>query len=381
MKAKKWVILFVSLMVMCLLVITSLNYFVDPCGYFRAQGGTCYSLNDDYYLREIKAEHIRTCGKNYDAFLIGGSKAGSIKVDSLSKLDGYKYYNAWVLSGTFEDYYYYTKYILKTNKPKKIVWQLSTTELRDLNREHLGSNYTIPAQVMGQSKLLEAISFLFKNPSLSVDELKLDKSSITPSLPTGERNINKYYGYQAAHKNNYYERYIKSSAEENIKHLLNGGAGKRTQNVNDGIELIRRAKSACEEAGVKFQLYVAPTFIGEQLHYEGDGYYYFLKRLLAIQSEVWCFNDINEYTCNPYNFYNNGHFYYEIGDIVMETIAQDKQKYPGFGTKVTLNNLGTYIDQRKENYKKLRDYYLKNKKLPIGKYQDSSDLVRIEHTK
>jgi hypothetical protein len=354
---------------------------VDPYGYFRAQGGTCYSLNDDYYLREIKAEHIRTNGKSYDAFLIGGSKAGAIKADSLAKLDGYNYYNAWVLSGTFEDYYYYTKYILKTAKPKKIVWQLSTTELRDLDRKRLGPDYEIPAQVQGKSKIKETISFLFKNPSVSMDEIKKDKSTITPCLKTGERNLAKYYNYQQAHKTDYYETFMEKDTLSNIKHLMNGGAPNRTETVNNSIEFIRRAKSSCENAGVDFQIYIAPTFVGEQLHYEGEGYYRFLKLLLSIEDEIWCFNDMNEYNCNPYNFYNNTHFYYEVGDAVLDTIAQDKQKYPGYGTKLTLNNLGAYIDKRRQTFKQLQDYYQKNKALPIGKYTDSTNIVRLEQGK
>lgn len=375
MKAKKWTFLFVAIMAVCLIAVAALNYFVDPYGYFRAQGGDCNDLNEDYYLREIKAEHIRTHGDEYEAFLIGGSKAGAVRVESLQKMDGYTYYNDWVLSGTFEDYYYNTKYILKMAKPKKIVWQLSTTELRNLNRAEKGPNFEIPAQVQGKSKKLEMLSFLLKNPSLSIDELNKDKTKIYACLPGGERDIDRYYALHEQYKDNYYGKFIAADVADNIK-KLDEGARKRTQIINESIEWVRRAKASCDEAGVKFQLYIAPTFVGEQLDFEGEGYYNFLKRLLGIVDEAWCFNDINEYTCNPNNFYNATHFYYEVGDAVVETMKNNGQIYKGFGTKLTLDNLATYIQGRKESYKKLQEYYHANKTLPLGKYQDGSNLVR-----
>ena len=117
MKAKKWAILFTGAVILCLAVIVLTNYLVDPFGYFRAQGGEYQELNEDYYLREIKAERIQNYSDEYDAYLIGGSKAGALSTKKLKELDGYNYYNCWQLSGNFQDYYYYSKYITG------ILWQ------------------------------------------------------------------------------------------------------------------------------------------------------------------------------------------------------------------------------------------------------------------
>ena len=111
MNAKKWTISFVSLIALCLVVIMAANYFIDPFGYFRAQGGDCYTLNERYYLREIKAQHLKNFSDQYDAYVIGGSKAGALRTEKLKELDGYNYYNCWQLSGNFQDYYYYTKFV------------------------------------------------------------------------------------------------------------------------------------------------------------------------------------------------------------------------------------------------------------------------------
>lgn len=59
MSAKKWTILFVCLILFCLLFIAGTNFFVDPYGYFGAQNGENYTMDENDYLREQKAQHIR----------------------------------------------------------------------------------------------------------------------------------------------------------------------------------------------------------------------------------------------------------------------------------------------------------------------------------
>ena len=91
---------------------------------FRSQSGDCYDLDENDYLREQKAEHIKHFSDQYDAYLIGGSKAGALRTDKLKELDGYNYYNCWVLSGNFQDYEAYTKYIVEHTKAKKVLLQI-----------------------------------------------------------------------------------------------------------------------------------------------------------------------------------------------------------------------------------------------------------------
>ena len=194
MNSKKWTIRFVIIILICLLFIVSVNFFVDPYGYFRAQKGENYTMDEEDYLREQKAEHIKYHGDEYDAFLVGGSKAGAIHSDKLSEIDGYKYYNCWLLSGNFEDYYNYCKYIIHTAHPKKILLHISTSEIAQFDREAKGDIYEIPAVMSGNSKVAEVTKFLFKNLSVSWDTITKKEDSY-PIEKTGERNLTKYYAY------------------------------------------------------------------------------------------------------------------------------------------------------------------------------------------
>ena len=51
MNSKKWTIRFVIIILICLLFIVSVNFFVDPYGYFRAQKGENYTMDEEDYRR------------------------------------------------------------------------------------------------------------------------------------------------------------------------------------------------------------------------------------------------------------------------------------------------------------------------------------------
>lgn len=365
MKAKKWVILFTLAIVLCVLFIPAVNYIVDPFGYFRAQGGEYKELNEDYYLREIKAEHIRNFPDDYDAYLIGGSKAGAIQTEKLKELDGYNYYNCWQLSGNFQDYYYYTKFILEHAKPKKILLHLSTTELKSNDREMYGDIYQIPAQVKGESKVTEVFDFLYKNLSASVDELKKDRSEYYPCSRTGERNLTKYYNYYEEHLNDpdtYYDFLFKKEVNRYLPYLTEGVPDK-SEVIESCLNDLKAIKQMCDEKGVELQVICGAAFVGELVRYEGPNLYDFMENLVQITGGVWTFNDVNNLSCNLYNFYNATHYYYEIGDLMIDTIT-GKKKVDGFGVYLTMNNIGPYIKERKAKWETVKQYYEQNGKLP-----------------
>lgn len=119
MNSKKWIgsfLVMLSLFFICLVVA---NYIVDPFGYFRAMKGDYFEYNEEMYARDIKAEYIKKHGREYNAYLIGGSKAGAIDTKKLSEIDGYKYYNSWIISGNFREYKNYTKFIIDNTDVKK----------------------------------------------------------------------------------------------------------------------------------------------------------------------------------------------------------------------------------------------------------------------
>lgn len=377
MTTKNWCLSFLCLIVASLAAIMGINYFVDPYGYFRSQSGDCYELDENDYLRELKAEHIKYFSEKYEAYLIGGSKAGALRPDKLSQLDGYSYYNCWVMSGNFQDYEAYTKYIVENTNAKKILLQISTSEIKQFDRESRGAIYETPAMLSGESKIAEYFSFLFKNLRLSVDELTDDEERY-PCLKTGERNLTKYYNYFNEKKGTqeYYDFLMKKKVDKFYSNLESGTPDKSAV-TSECIASLKRMKKMCDKHNVEFQVFFGSLFAGQMIGYEGDSLYNFMEQVVQVAGDVWCFNTFNDVALNVYNYYDIAHYYYEIGDLMIDTMAGKPCKYDNFGVLLNADNVADEIASRRKSLEQWRAYYKENGTLPFQGMEDDSLVPKV----
>lgn len=376
MNAKKWTLGFVFLIILCLLFIAGANFFIDPYGYFSARKGENYSMDEEDYLREQKAEHIKYHADDYDAYLVGGSKAGALHSDKLSEIDGYRYYNCWLLSGNFEDYYNYSKYIIETAHPKKILLHISTSEIAQFDREAKGDIYEVPAVMSGESKIAEVVKFLFKNLSVSFDTIT-NTDPAYPVLPTGERNLTKYYDYYNAHHDTtqYYDYLMKAQVDPYLPRLINGTKDKADL-VNSNLEYLKEIKRLCDKNNVELQVFLSTLFIGEMVGYEGNSFYNWLSQMVEITGGMWCFNNYNDLVFNPFNYYNARHYYFEMGDLMIERMAGTTDQYPDFGVYLTKDNIADEIALRKKKTDEIREYYKETGTIPLSDFDDPNNIAK-----
>lgn len=359
MSGKKWTISFLACILACLVVIMSLNYFVDPYGYFKSQSGEAYDLDYYDYLREQKAQHIKHFSDEYDAYFICGSKGGAVRPAKLKELDGYNYYNCWVLSGSFNDYASYAKYICENTEAKKILLQISTSELFEFNREDYGTIYELPAEISGESKVAEIVSFLMKNPKKAVEEL-IEPQNPRKNEKTGERNLQYYYDYQKSKlANDEYFKYMFNESYVYYK-FFNKQLRDVEENKEACIESLKEIKKVCEDNGVELQVYFAPMFAPQMIQYENEVYYDFMEEVVMLFGDTWFFNTYSDISLCPYNFYNPAHFYYEVGDLMVDTMAGKESPYKDFGKLLTRKNIGTVIEERRASYQEWKKYYENN---------------------
>ena len=363
MNAKRWTISLISIVLVCLLVIMSMNYFVDPYGYFAAQSGDEYSLDENDYLRELKAEHIKHFNDRYDAYFIGGSKGGAVLPSKLNELDGYNYYNCWVLSGNFPDYLAYAQYIVENTNAKKILLQISSSELYEFNREDYGTIYEVPAVLTGEPKIEEIITFLMKNPKTAWEDLTV-KRSVYPCKETGERDLDHYYDFRNKNiENGKFYQYMMDNSDKYYKYF-DKDLTDISDNATECINILKQIKQLCEENGVELQVYFAALFAGQMIQYESETFYDFMEEVVMICGPVWCFNTYNEIALCPYNFYNPSHFFFEVGDAMVDVMAGKENPVEGFGILLNRTNVGTEIEKRKKEYEKWHQYYMANGTLP-----------------
>ncbi|MCI9420457.1 MAG: hypothetical protein HFG32_10675 [Eubacterium sp.] len=376
MSAKKWTILFVCLMLLSLLFIAGTNFIIDPYGYFGAKHGENYTMDENDYLREQKAEHIKYHADDYDAYLVGGSKAGGIRSEKLSDLDGYRYYNCWLLSGNFEDYYLYSKFIIETAHPKKLLLHISTSEIAQFDREAKGDIYEVPAVISEESKTAETFKYLFKNLSVSVETIT-DKEERFPVTRSGERNLSKYYNYYREHRdaNEYYNHLMKEMVDAYLPRLTTGTKDKADL-VNSNMDYLKKIKKLCDKNGVEFQVFLGTLFVGEIVGYEGNSFYNWLAQMVEITGGLWCFNNFNDLMYNPFNYYNARHYYYEMGDLMIDRMSGKETGHNDFGIYLTNENIAEEITRRKRETDKLREYYKKTGTIPFSEYEEANNITK-----
>ena len=217
MSGKKWTITFVGIVILLLISMTVINHVVDPFGYFRAAKGDCYDLDEEDYVRYLKAEHIAHFSDKYDGYILGGSKAGALLPSSFEKIEGKKYYSVWNVAGCFNDYYLYTKYIVENTNAKKIVLHLSNLEINSFDSSTRGDMFTAPAILTGGNQLAEKVSYSLKNLKCSWEALT-DSSEKYPLHPDGSRNLDKYIAIFKQDP----EAYVKEHVTANLSGHLQG---------------------------------------------------------------------------------------------------------------------------------------------------------------
>lgn len=414
--AKRWCITFLAIILLMIAIIGATNYIVDPYGYFRFQGGDYFELNDDYYTRVLKAERIKHFADEYDAYIVGGSKASGIRTDSLKEYDGLNYYNTYIQSGNFGEYEKYVRYIFENdNDVKKILLHISSIEVKKYSRQDMGDTYITPAQVDGKSKFAEICKMLMKNLKVAREEIEKEKKAKTnpvayPELKTGERNIGKYYDAVALDAEWFERRYV--LCEQTKKEIKKGEEPSKFNfdvmldklfNIeleqSEAMELslgnLRNIKAMCEENGAELEVVFGPSFVSEMSEFEGPQFWNFYGEVINIVGDAWDFSDFNDITLNPYNFYNYGHYFYDIGDLMVETMKENKIIYNSddkmhgrFGYHVYADmseckndtsdlaiTTADYLAKREKQYNTLKEEYDVYGTIELKEYDDESNLV------
>lgn len=385
MNYKKWNVAFLCLVLAVFTVLASVNYVVDPFGYFSFQAGDYeavdFPVDTTYYQRELKAQHVLHYSDNYDAYLIGGSKSGSYRAEKLQELDGYRYYSMYEAGGSFYEYELETEFLLKYANPKKILLSISGGEVNYLKRNQEDITVKVPAILTGESRFLEMIDFLFMDITRSIDRLKerLNGKSYAELTPTGERNLSKYY--QKMENGTDMEEYTRNAVLDTfaarMKTLFT--KDKEASYIEESLASLKRIKEMCDSSGVELMVIVAPSFISEMGKFESSYFRTYLNEI-ALITDYWDFSGFHDIDLNPYNFYNDGHFYYEVADLVIDTIT-GKDSYPGFGYYVTRENAAQHLAEREADYARLQEEYLETGTIRLLGQEDESCLVKSETEK
>ena len=371
MTAKKWSISFVIIIIIILLGIAILNVIVDPYDYFDGIDGINSNIHDNSYIRVFKANHIKKFGNNYDAYLIGGSKGGCYQSEKLKELDGYNYYNTFITCGNFEEYYIFSKFIIENTNAKKIILNLSGFEC--LFDVRTGLKQETPAILTGKSEVAEFISFLFKNPKLSIDEIR-HSSATDRQNDDGSRNLATYYKNRSENPEKYVNEKVIYDLDKDLKMMFEKFSTRTFSSFPNDINYLRKIVNLCKENNVELLVINSPTPLTSRQDFESEVYINFLAQVAQV-TDFWDFTSYNDINLNPYNFYDDAHAFYEVNELVIDTIKGTKS-YEGFGKYVTKDNVYEYLQERRTDFYKLQKEYEETGTVKLGGYEDASNLVK-----
>lgn len=372
MTAKKWTITFVIIIITVLIFIALINYIVDPYGYFDGLDGLNKELNDNNYIRVLKAKHIQKFGEQYEGYVLGGSKAGGYTSEIMSKLDGYNYYNCFITMGNFEEYYILTKHII-SNSPnlKKIVLNLSGFEC--LFDVRTGVKQETPAVLTGKSEIVEFVKFFFKNPKLSYDQVFHPGDDYRQN-DDGSRNLSGAYIEYLKDPNEYVRKNVVYDLEQDLKIMFDNATTRTFTSFPKDINYLREIVNLCKENDIELLVINSATPLTSRQSYEGEAYWNFLAQV-AVVTDFWDFTSYNDINLNPYNFYDDAHPFYEVVDLIINTIA-GKNSYKGFGYYVTKDNVYDYLQQRRNDFYELKYDFEQNGTVVLKGRSEESNLLR-----
>ena len=232
----------------------------------------------------------------------------------------------------------------------------------------------IPAIMTGDSKFLEIIDFLFKDIGESFDRLKerLTGKQYYELTATGERNLTRYYERVETDWDGFTQRSVLKPFASHMKTLFT--TNRAAAYLDESLDYTRQMKELCDANGVEFMVIVAPSFIGEMSEHESTYFRDFLNEL-ALITDYWDFSGYHDIDLNPYNFYNEGHFYYEVADLIVDTI-NGVDSYPGFGFYVTKLNAAEHIAEREADYLRLQQEYEETGTIQLQGREDASCLLK-----
>ena len=173
----------------------------------------------------------------------------------------------------------------------------------------------------------------------------------------------------------------------------------QSDNMRLCLEALRRIKSVCDANGVELSVVFGPSFITEMAVFDGPQFWNYYGEVVNIVGDVWDFSDYNDIMLNPYNFYNNLHFFYDVGDLMLATMKSNEAQYESddtvfghFGYHVYSDKsecesdsselavtVTDYINRREDEYNVLRQEYISTGTVKLKEYDDKSNIVKGSH--
>lgn len=333
----KWLLCFAGALFFSFLLIAAINYIVDPYGAFG--GKFFYTPTYDFSKnqRYAKLSYLDKEYRKYNSYIIGGSKSNSFLPGTLNQyIPDASFFSLSYIKGNFFDYETTAHYIIDNYDVRNILLSISISEVSryKLNQSKKNILYRASYRTTGENKLIFGFESVFVNLSETVKKIKAIKEP--------DSSQNKVYNEDGTATWLRVQNVMEKNPEQYAEKIKQRGYRMKDKDMSDigkSLDALKRIKAYCNENNVNLTVIVAPTSPAEISKYDHEKLTDYMIRISEI-TEFWDFAGENSISDDWLNYYDEGHFTREVGNMVLAKVFNEKSwKVPkDFGQYITQKN-------------------------------------------
>jgi len=362
---KLWILAVIG---MTAVIYSAIAAIIDPLGVFGDKLFNMQKISMLTNQRFHKIEYLEKNFRQYNSYLIGGSRTAAINPEWIEKyIPGSKFYNLFVSAATEYDNLNHVRYVLENYIVRNIVVQVHMNDLYsyfDLGDSTLTT--TPHYKVSGENILQFYLPYLSPGGELLAKKLKyalgIHKTDNLKTVveETGERS----YRYEEKLITEDHEKYM---ANEKTFHIQNEKAKlklltKVARETSDttklfaqkgkawGIKLkeniasLQEIRRICDEKKVRLILLTMPHNQEMMDIFDAEDYLAFIRELSGV-APFWDFSGYNSITTDNRNYYEWSHYRITVVKYILARMFADPSvDVPeDFGVFVTHENIEEHI--------------------------------------
>ena len=341
--AKKWIVMFIAVVVAVLGLCAAFNMAVDPFGVFGDRLFDWYSYNETNNPRVAKIAYLDEHHEQYDSYVIGSSSAASYNTEELNQYMNANFYNLFVYGCDTQDYCDFAEYLIDHYRVDNLILNLGINEANSFSTDKTTLNHCEHAKVSGENLAAFYLKYAFCNPKYSVE--KIDSYLHDTVLPQTfdvfvpesgcydkrVRDVEKI-GDLEVYTQNYAQDFPAASGKSSLP------------NLDRCIESVAYIKDLCEENGVNLTVIFSPVYVSQWDSCTEEALRSYKTRMAEI-TDYWDFS-YSSVSFDSRYFYDQTHFRNAVGSMILaKMFSSDDLYYPeDFGSFVTKENVDEHVD-------------------------------------
>jgi len=335
MNGPKWLIMFLSALLLTFVVWGAVNIAVDPFGVFGDALLTWDSYSQTLNPRVGKTTYLASHFDEYDSYVVGSSSAASYLPKTLEKYRDGSYYNMFHYGADIAYDKELVSWLIENDDVRHIILVLGINEA---DSEYTGTSLTDMAHysVTGESAVSYYFKYLFAGLSFSMEKITSLKDDT--EMPQAFDVFNPYDGT--------YDKRVRDvesigSLDSYLK--KNGGDFKayewtrELKYVEKCVQTVGEIRDMCDEAEVELTVILSPVSAEQLMGYTDESLNDYFTKLGEVV-DYWNFS-ISSVSFDERYFYDTTHTRNATGDMVLARVFGDEDVY-------FPDNFGVYLENK-----------------------------------